>query len=203
MTPLQRSEMDVAEAGKLIDQAIGSALKDLRVERGLSARQLATAAGISAAMISRIENGLVTPSVGTLAGLAQALEVPIVSLFRDTRTEHTDFTFVPAGEGLKSTRIADGHIHDYINLAVHSRSDIRFQARHVTLAREGGQPPSYVGHGVVFVHALEGEALYRYGQQHFTMKAGDSICIDAELNHGFIEVITPKFVFLTVQAERH
>lgn len=153
-------------------------------------------------MISRIENGLVSPSIGTLAALADALEVHIVSLFREAETDHTDFTLVRHGEGLKSTRITEDHRHEYTNLAMHARKDLRFQARRVTLLREGGPPPTYVGHGVVFVQVLEGEAVYRYGQQRLTLRAGDSISVDAELNHGFVEVLTPEFSFLTVQAER-
>ena len=70
------------------------------------------------------------------------------------------------------------------------------------LERDRGHPPTYVGQGVVFVQVLQGEAIYRYGQQQFTLATGDSISVDAELSHGFIEVLTPKFVFLTVQAER-
>ncbi|MDP5218533.1 helix-turn-helix domain-containing protein [Ruegeria sp. 2205SS24-7] len=188
--------------GRQIDRAIGASLKELRQTRKQSARRLAELSGISAAMVSRIENGLVSPSIDTLAALAEALEVPIVSLFRKARTDHTDYTLVRHGEGLKSTRIAGGHSHEYVNLAMHARKDLRFQARRVTLLREGGRPPTYVGHGVVFVQALEGEAVYRYGETRFTLTAGDSISVDAELNHGFVEVLTPEFVFLTVQAER-
>ena len=154
-------------------------------------------------MVSRIENGLVSPSVGTLAALAEALEVPIASLFREAHTDHTDYTLVRHGEGLKSTRITEQHSHEYINLSWHVRKDLRFQARRVELLRDGGPPPTYVGHGVVFVQVLEGEAVYRYGQEKFTLRTGDSISVDAELNHGFVEVLSPKFVFLTVQAERH
>jgi len=128
--------------------------------------------------------------------------VPIVSLFREAATDHTDLTLVRHGEGLRSTRITDDHRHEYVNLALHARKDLRFQARRVTLLRDGGPPPSYVGHGVVFVQALDGEAVYRYGQQRFTLRAGDSLSVDAELNHGFVEVLTPEFTFLTVQAER-
>ena len=188
--------------GRKIDRAIGASLKDLRLERGLSARGLAEQSAISAAMISRIENGLVSPSIGTLEALAEALEVPIVSLFREARTEHTDFTLVRHGEGLKSTRISEGHSHEYVNLALHMRKDLRFQARYVTLLKDGGPPPSYVGQGVVFLQVTSGEAVYRYGQQEFTLQQGDSISVDAELNHGFVEVLTPEFTFLTVQAER-
>lgn len=185
-----------------IDRAIGASLKDLRRQRGQSARGLADQSGISAAMISRIENGLVSPSIGTLAALAEALEVPIVSLFREARTDHTDYTLVRHGAGLKSTRLAEGHTHEYVNLALHSRKDLRFQARRVTLLRDHGQPPTYVGHGVVFVQVISGEAVYCYGQNRFTLRTGDSISVDAELNHGFVEVVSEEFVFLTVQAER-
>ena len=185
-----------------IDRAIGAALKDLRQQRGESARWLAEQSGISAAMVSRIENGLVSPSIGTLGALAEALQVPIVSLFREASTEHTDFTLVRRGEGLTSVRIADGHSHEYTNLATHARKDLRFLARRVTLRRDGGPPPTYIGHGVVFVQVLEGQAIYRYGQTRLTLGAGDSISVDAELNHGFVEVLSEVFTFLSVQAER-
>ncbi|MEM7321291.1 MAG: helix-turn-helix transcriptional regulator, partial [Pseudomonadota bacterium] len=46
--------------GRKIDRAIGASLKELRQQRGLSARVLAEQSGISAAMVSRIENGLVS-----------------------------------------------------------------------------------------------------------------------------------------------
>ncbi|QBY01374.1 helix-turn-helix domain-containing protein [Rhodophyticola sp. CCM32] len=185
-----------------IEASIGASLKELRVQRGLSARWVASQAGISAAMVSRIENGLVSPSITTLEALAAALEVPIISLFREARTEHTDFTIVRAGEGLKSTRITDDHQHEYVNLAMHARRDLRFQARYVTLLKDGGQPPNYTGQGVVFVFVFKGEAIYRYGRQRFTLREGDSISVDSELNHGFVDVLSDRFEFLTVQAER-
>ena len=186
----------------MIDFAIGGTLRDLRETRKLTARQLSANSNISAAMISRIENGQVSPSISTLNALAKALEVPLVSLFRETTSAYADLTHVKQGEGLKSTRLIDDHSHEFINLAFHSRRDIQFEARMVTLLRQDAKPPRYIGHGVVFVHVVEGEATYRYGQREVTLKVGDSLSLDSELSHGFVEVITPKFVFLTVQSER-
>ena len=188
--------------GKKIDKAIGASLKELRQQRSQSARWIADQSGISAAMVSRIENGLVSPSIGTLAALAEALEVPIVSLFRAARTDHTDYTLVRKGQGLRSTRIAEEHKHEYINLATHSRKDLHFIARRVTLLRDDGKPPTYVGHGVVFIQVLQGEAVYQYGWTRHILRSGDSISVDAELNHGIAEVLSAKFEFLSVQAER-
>ncbi len=183
------------------DKAIGLALRDLRSKSELSARQLAEASGVSAAMVSRIENGQVSPSISTLSALADALKVPLVSLFRETTSDHSDYTFVKAGEGLKSTRLVNDHRHDFVNLALHPRRDLCFGARLVTLKKQDAQPPIYCGHGVVFIYAVSGKALYSYGNQEFEMEAGDSISIDAELRHGFVKVLTAEFAFLTVQAE--
>lgn len=185
-----------------IDPAIGQTLRELREVRELTARELADRAGISAAMISRVETGQVSPSIATLTALGRALGVPLVSLFRDTSTGHTDYTHVRHGEGLKSTRIVNGHEHEFINLAFHTRRDLQFEARRVTLVRQDARPPAYIGHGVVFIYALAGEAVYRYGPRELTLSAGDSLSLDAELNHGFTQVITPRFEFLTLQAER-
>jgi len=184
-----------------IDHAIGSALRDLREARTMTARQLAANSDVSTAMISRIENGQVSPSISTLNALAKALEVPLVSLFRETATGHTDYTHVKQGEGLKSTRIVDGHSHEYVNLSFHPRRDIQFQARMVTMVKQSGKLPRYVAHGVVFIHVIEGEAVYRYGQRDIVLKTGDNLSVDAELSHGFVELVSSKFVFLTVQAE--
>ena len=184
-----------------IDLAIGLSLRDLRERRGLTARQLAANADVSAAMISRIENGQVSPSIATLGALSRALDVPLVSLFRETAEAHTDFTHIKQGDGVTSTRIIDDHSHEYVNRAFHRRRDMQFEANMVTLVRQEAKPPVYVGHGVIFLYVLDGEAVYGYGQREITLKAGDSLSLDAELSHGFKTVITPKFTFLSVQAE--
>ena len=184
------------------DLAIGVALRALREEQGMSARNLAFASGVSASMVSRIESGQVSPSISTLNALSRTLNVPLVSLFRETTSDHTDFTHVKSGEGLRSTRIVDDHTHEYVDLAFHIRRELQFEARLVTLHRQKARPPVYVGHGVVFIYALEGEAVYGYGERELTMKAGDSLSLDSELSHGFRKVVSETFSFLTVQAER-
>jgi len=52
-----------------------------------------------------------------------------------------------------------------------------------------------------FIHVITGSAKYGYGNQELTLCAGDSFGIDAELTYGFTEILTPKLVFVSVQAE--
>ncbi len=185
-----------------VDIAIGASLKDMRESRGLSAKALAESADVSAAMISRIENGQVSPSISTLSALSEALDMPLVSFFRETATDHVDFTHVKDGQGIHSTRIIDKHSHDFINLASHIRRDLGFEAHIVTMTKQEGRAPTYVGHGVVFMYVKEGEAKFQYGQREIHLKEGDSLTLDCELNHGISEVLSDTFTFLTIKAER-
>lgn len=197
-----RARRAQAQRTGTLDAAIGIALRKLRTDRELSARQLSAASGMSAAMISRIESGQVSPSIATLEALANSLDVPLVSLFREMAFEHIDFTHVEGGQGLRSTRIIRDHAHEFVNLAFHTRQDIQFEARLVILEKQETRPPIYVGRGVVFLYILEGVARYGYGTREFRLSAGDSLSLDAELSHGFLGLETPSLKFLTVQAER-
>jgi len=186
-----------------VNAAVGSVIRELRELKRITARDLAARAGVSSAMISRIESGQVSPSLSMLEVLAAALETPIASLFRDTGSAVSDFTHVRNGEGLQSRRMMGEHVHDFTALGFHRRVDMQFEAVMVTLERhEDIAPPTYTGHGCVFIYVLEGEALYRYGRQEVHLTAGDSICLDAELRYGIQKVLTARLRFLSVQAER-
>lgn len=201
MKPLSDTTTNEKADNSANDQAIGSALRDLREARGISARHLAEQSGVSAAMISRIENDQVSPSISTMSALSDALGVTLVSLFRDIVSERTDYTHVKKGAGLRSTRIVGEHIHHYVNLASHRRRDLNFEAHMITVTPQDCESPRYVGHGVVFIHVIKGSAHYCYGKQTLTISAGDSLSIDAELTYGFTKILTPELIFLSVQAE--
>jgi transcriptional regulator with XRE-family HTH domain len=59
---------------------VGSALRQLRGERGLSLDKLAYESGVSRAMLSQIELGRSTPTITVLWRIARALGVPFSSL---------------------------------------------------------------------------------------------------------------------------
>lgn len=184
-----------------VDTAIGATLRSLRESQALNARQLADISGISAAMISRIENAQVSPSIATMTALTRALNVPLVTLFRNTSVELADYTLTRQGEGVVSTRLHGDHIHHFINLASHRRRDLIFESHLITLKKQEAPPPHYVAHGVIFLHVLSGSAHYQYGRQELTLNEGDSLSIDAELSHGVNKLLSDEFVFLSVQAE--
>lgn len=65
------------------DGEVGPRLRQLREQKGLSARQVAALAGLSPAYLSRLENGRVSPTVATLARLVAAMGETMATLFSE------------------------------------------------------------------------------------------------------------------------
>lgn len=73
---------------------VATAVRDLRLVRNLSQRQLAARMGVPRTYISKIENGKAMPTLSSLERLARALQVDISALLRDAPTRHRDETAV-------------------------------------------------------------------------------------------------------------
>lgn len=60
---------------------VGSRLRELRRQQGMSARALATALEISPSAVSQIERGVLQPSVSRLIAITDALGIPLAAVF--------------------------------------------------------------------------------------------------------------------------
>lgn len=80
--------MAVSKDGKVsqVDGAVGARLRELRRERKMSAREVAEAAKVSPAYLSRLEHGKVSPTVATLARVVQAMGESVARVFGDGET---------------------------------------------------------------------------------------------------------------------
>jgi transcriptional regulator with XRE-family HTH domain len=78
---------------------IGSALRALREEQGLSVRTLASRSGFSASFISQVENGQSSPSIASMEKIARTLGVSLSEFFSAEPPEANQPGIVRAGEG--------------------------------------------------------------------------------------------------------
>lgn len=62
---------------------VGTRLRELRIERGLSQRELARRADMTNANLSMIEQGRVSPSIQTLEKILRAVPISLADFFRD------------------------------------------------------------------------------------------------------------------------
>jgi transcriptional regulator with XRE-family HTH domain len=63
------------------DPAIGTRLREVRRQRGITLKQVADAAGVTESFVSQVERGAANPSVATLRRIAEALGESMASLF--------------------------------------------------------------------------------------------------------------------------
>ena len=76
-----RSRPSGSRQRKAGDGLIGYRVRELRVANGMSAREVASRAGITPAYLSRLENDKVSPTVSTLTRVLQAMGVSAGQLF--------------------------------------------------------------------------------------------------------------------------
>lgn len=157
---------------------VGSRLRDLRTERGMSMRGLARESSLSVNALSMIERGRTSPSVSTLYKIADALGVPITAFFRlepprqeivfRKSDQRTKIPF-PRGvwEGLGGESFIGGV--EPLLLTLESGAD------------SGQYPMIHSGHE--FVMCLSGQLEYEVENQRFTLESGDSLIFAAQLEH--------------------
>jgi transcriptional regulator with XRE-family HTH domain len=157
---------------------VGTRLRELRQERGLSLRNLARASGLSTNALSMIERSRTSPSVSTLYKIADALGVPITAFFR-LEPPRRNIVFrkssermrlsVPRGvwEGLGGEEFTGGVEPLMLNLERGANSG------QFTMLHSGHE----------FVLCINGTLEYDVEGERFSLGPGDSLLFSAQLEH--------------------
>lgn len=182
---------------KPLEASIGQEVRRLRERLGLTIAKLAKAADMSSGMLSKIENGSTSPSLASLLALSQALNVPVSALFRQFEQSGAA-TFVKAGEGLEIERRGTRAGHQYLLLGHAPHGDLIVEPYLITLQDSSDVFPVFQHEGLEFIYILEGEVVYRHGENTYPMSVGDSLFFDATTPHGPQEMITLPIRFLSV-----
>ncbi|MCC7045810.1 MAG: helix-turn-helix domain-containing protein [Alphaproteobacteria bacterium] len=166
-----------------LEIAIGTEVRAFRRNLGMTVAEVARQAGLSMGMLSKIENANTSPSLATLQALAQALHVPVTSLFR--RYEETrDATFVKAGQGLQVERRGTRAGHKYQILGHTTAKRYALEPYLMTLTHKSEVFPLFQRTGTQFIYLLEGRVTYRHGDKTYDLEPGDSLFFDAGAPHG-------------------
>jgi transcriptional regulator with XRE-family HTH domain len=173
---------------KQFELAVGSQVREFRTQLKMTSGEVAKQAGLSQGMLSKIERGVTAPSLGTLYALARALNVPVTSLFRKYE-EQRDCSFVRAGEGLQIERRGTRAGHLYELLGHNIGKSISMEPYIVTLTDESEVFPLFQHSGIEFLYILEGEVIYRHGNDTYHMRPGDSLFFDSDAPHGPEELV--------------
>ena len=156
---------------------VGPRLRQLREQKGMSARQVADQASLTPAYLSRLENGRVSPTVATLARLVSAMGETMATLFSE-----------PPGLHETVVRRADRHL-------MRSRGVLDSQVTPGWATRleilESLVEPGEGSSDVLHTHAgeeecvlvLEGALDLYLGPERFHLEVGDSATFDSRTPH--------------------
>ena len=182
---------------KALEVAIGRQVKTLRKRLNMTVANVAKQAQLSSGMLSKIENGLTSPSLASLNALANALHVPVTSLFRGYE-EQRDVTIIKAGEGLPIERRGSFAGHQYQLLGHTIGKAYTIEPYLITISDESEVYPEFQHAGTEFIYMLEGRVTYRHANKTYLLEPGDSLFFDAEASHGPDEILELPCRFLSI-----
>ncbi|MCE8006996.1 XRE family transcriptional regulator [Aestuariivita sp.] len=170
---------------KVLEVAIGRVVRSYRKSQGTTVAELSETTGLSIGMLSKIENGNTSPSLSTLQTLANALSVPITSLFRQYE-ERREAVFTKSGEGVETERAGTRAGHQY-NLLGHigsNSSGVIVEPYLIELTSESDTFDTFQHGGIETIYMLEGAVEYRHGADVYSLRPGDTLFFDADAPHG-------------------
>jgi len=175
-----------------IDISVGAKLRAIRSERGLSQRELAQRAGVSANAISLIERDENSPSVATLQSLASALQIKMSYFFEHEETRQVLHVKANKRPSISSKGVRIEGIGGEL-----SRQEM--EPFRITLAPHSESGDRQVVHtGHEFVYCLNGRVEYIIDGRIYKLEAGDFLMFEAHLPHVWRNLTDQQAEFLLV-----
>jgi len=181
-----------------LEQYLGLQIKRQRQAQELKLADVAKIADISQGMLSKIENAQVSTSLDTLSRLCDVLGLPLSKLFSEYDQQDGSALLVKADQGMEVVRRGTEKGHTY-HLLNHTRGPKKsFEAYMVSMDDASEEFPTFSHPGTEFLHLLEGELIYRHGNQLYRMEAGDSLTFEGEIPHGPEEMVQVPIRMLSI-----
>lgn len=160
---------------------IGSVVRRLRAERGLTLQQLADMTSLTAAYISKLENEKVSPSINTLKRLADELAVPLTEFFENDLIDDPCIN-PPDTWTRKLVKGWDADVRQMVKLV----GNKKMQPFFTTIPPGGGAHDQYTHPGEEFVYVVEGILTINLNGKISTLKAGTLAYFSALTPHTWV-----------------
>ena len=148
-------------------------------------------------MVSKIENGQISPSLSTINAVANALNVPLSSLFTAFEDKR-DCSFVAKNQGLIIERRGSkvGHVYELLGHAL--GGDVVVEPYLITLEADAAPYTGFRHAGTEFIYMLTGEVIYRHLDRTYHLKPGDSLLFDSGGVHGPETLVSLPMNYLSI-----
>ena len=172
---------------------VGTRLKQLRRQRGMSLSNLASEVGVTNGMISQVENNQVDPSLTTLRKIAQVLDVPVFSFFLAHQNE-------PEVRSSRDRYLLDSHEHGVRHEFISDPNEPSLEFTMIEAKPGLASADKQDAHpGTECALVLQGRMVLEIEDRFYELKKGDSITFDSLRPHRWVNQgkTTLKFVSVT------
>jgi transcriptional regulator with XRE-family HTH domain len=178
--------METSETATAIGTAIGSRVRDRRVERGWTLDQLSERSGVSRRMVINVEQGASNPSIATLLRLSDALGVGLPALVDVERPGA--LRVVAAGQAPVLWRGPDG---GQAQLVAGTEPPDVVELWDWTLAPgEAYRTEAHATGTRELLLVMEGQVQLTVGKQTQVLTVGDSAQFAGDVAHGYANPAT-------------
>jgi len=154
---------------------IGSRIKHLRKQKGLTLEELASRSELSKGFLSQLERNLTSPSIATLDDILEALGSSLSEFFREDKDERYVFR--------KQDFYVDERDTHTINWIVPNSQKHRMEPVLLELP-EGGKSFEMAPHdGEEFAYVLEGTVALYCDDKKYTVRKGETIYLQGKSFH--------------------
>jgi len=169
--------MEIDDPKQVVLQ-VGSVLKKLRKDKGMSLEELAQVTGVSKLTLGNIERGDTNPTIGMLWKISNSLSVPLMALFSDS----SDVQVSRAGEGLRIAGDDDAWVIEPIFRQSHQ--DIEM-CRAYLQPNSTYYPEKHHPHTTEVVTVMSGQVEIHVNDESYRLSAFDSISFRADDTHSY------------------
>lgn len=156
---------------------IGTKIKDLRIQKGLTQEELADRCELSKGFISQLERDLTSPSIATLLDILTCLGTDLKDFFNDSEDNQIAFKEADYFEKI------DEELNNKIEWIIPNAQRNMMEPIRLTLAPNGSTYPDNPHEGEEFGYVLQGSILLILGKRTIKVKKGESFYFKAESTH--------------------
>lgn len=167
--------------------SVGSTIRRIRKDKGLSLEGLSQLARITPSTLSRIETGKISATFDRIQEIAAALELGVADLFATGHRNDADLSRRAISRAGQRTPVRSAH-YEYQALCWEFTNQAIFPVVARLLHRDLEQFGPLVKHsGQEFIYVLTGRALIVTEHYEYTiLEAGDALYIDSTMGHAFL-----------------
>lgn len=178
----------------MIPTIVGQRIKELRLKKKISQKELAERCGFTNSLLSKIENGQTSSAIATLSKIAQELGVTLSWLLQEE--ESTPIKIIRKTD--RDEHVA-GEARDYTYESLANISQRSFiEPVIVKVQPEDKEFQTYTHKEDEFVYVVKGSIDLKYDGQLYRLDQGDSVYFQGTKEHVFLPCSSEEAAVLSI-----